>query len=148
MHRFALALIMSATALQSPAADIDKYAAAATVRTWVFAAQGISTKCTKAFPELTKQMSSDLAKWKQNDRIAIERAETLWKEMQVAVPRSAQDERDDQAQLEQLWLSLSEQRPGEPPNEAKSRCAKYGRDRADGVLRQRRPEVFRALEAP
>lgn len=148
MHRLLSALVLSAASFQTLAVDSERLEAAATVRTWTFAARGIAAKCSAAFPDLAKQVQGDLASWERKERVAIQRAETLWKSMQSQSPRSPQEEQADKEQLEQLWRALSEQRPGEPPTQAKGRCVQYFADRVNGVLRQRRPEVFRALEAP
>ena len=148
MHRLLLTLVMSIISTHSFAADAERLQAAATVRTWTFAARGIAAKCSAAFPDLAKQVQGDLAVWERKDRVAIQRAETLWKSMQAQSPRSAQEEQADKEQLEQLWRAISEQRPGEAPTQARARCTQYFSDRANGALRQRRPEVFQALEAP
>lgn len=148
MKKSLLTAVLSLLSLYSLAAEFDKYQAAASVHTYLFAAQGISVKCSTAFPELANQISEDLDTWKRNDRTAIQRAETLWREMQIASPRSLQEEKDDDVQLEQLWLGLSKKREGESPSQAKRRCAEYASSRAKGILRQRRPEVFEALEKP
>ena len=131
----------------SAAASMDKYQAAATLHTWVFAANGIAARCSKTNPPIAKQVERDLATWKNNDKLAISRAESVWREMQVASPRTAADERADEAQLEKLWLALTTQQLGDPPNHAQSRCAQYFQDRASGLLRSRRPEIFSALES-
>ena len=128
-------------------ATTNAHQAAASMHTWLFAAEGIATRCSKAFPEITKRITADLATWKRIDKVAIDRAEALWREMQVAVPRSLQEAQEDQEQLEQLWTTMSEHSPASPPASVKPRCIGYFHDRANGLLRARRPEVFQALEA-
>jgi len=65
----------------------------------------------------------------------------------IAASRSKTFERTDEAQLESIWLALTTQQIGDPTNHAQARCARYFQDRAGGLLRSRRPEVFRALES-
>ena len=144
--RVCLAVAILGCALRPAVAAEDPYIAAATVRTYVFAADGIASKCASAFPGIAQQVRTDLSKWKQDERVVIQRSEALWSEMQTAAPRPPNEEREDQLQLERLWISIIEQRPGDPPNQGRSRCMQYFSDRANGALRRLRPEVFRALE--
>lgn len=139
---------MSSISIQSFAKDAEKFQAAATLRTWTFAARGIADKCSVAFPDLAQQIQRDLAAWELKDRVVIERAESLWRSMQAQSPRPVQEEQADRDQLEQLWRALSQQRPGEDAAQGRLRCEQYFSDRANGALRLRRPEVFEALEAP
>ena len=126
---------------------MKKYQAAAILHTRVFAANGIAARCSKTFPPIAKQVERDHATWKNDEKVAISRAESVWREMQVASPCSAADERTDEAQLGSIWLALTTQQIGDPTNHAQARCARYFQDRTGGLLRSRRPEVFRALES-
>lgn len=138
--------IISCCVSSAIAADLDKYQASAILHTWIYAAEGIANRCTRAHPELSKQIQSDIATWQRNDKIAINQAEKLWRQMQAISPRAADEEREDAIQLERLWIGLSSQHPGDPPNAGKSRCSTYFADRSKGMLRSRRSDVFSALE--
>lgn len=130
----------------SASAQLDKYQAAATLRTWVYSAEGIATRCRTRFPSIAPQIERDIATWKRNDKIAINRALLIWREMEIASPRPREEEQEDRAQLEQLWRSLTERQPDDPPNFGQARCSQYFQHRAGGILRSRQPEVFSILE--
>ena len=131
---------------QVAAGDLDRYSAAATMHTWAYAAERIASRRAKQYPEVGAQIQNDLSTWKRNDKIAILRGEAARREMQAASPRSATEERDDEAQLERLWVAISSQGLGDPAGTGKLRCVAYFANRANGALRASRPDVFRALE--
>ena len=147
IHFYLIGLaLLSALVASHAQVNIDRSQAAAMVRTWVFAAEGIAARCSKSYPQVSKQIERDLATWKRQERVAIGRAESIWREMQATSPRSQSEVRADQDSLNQLWVALTTPQAGDPPNFAESRCTQYVQDRANGVLRSRRPEVFQALE--
>ncbi|QDQ25614.1 hypothetical protein FNU76_04180 [Chitinimonas arctica] len=140
-----IAGILLCYTLPASAQDIDRYAAAANMHIWVYAAEGIATRCAKAYPGIAKQIANDIAKWKRADKAAIDRAAILWRQMEAASPRPASEVQEDEMQLDRLWSQLSEQGPQDPPNVGKLRCSAYFADRAGGALRAHRPEVYSAL---
>jgi hypothetical protein len=109
----------------------------------VLSADHLAAKCRSAYPAIAAQVHRDLSTWKAMDRAAILRAEAIWQEQESTSPRSHAEQRDDQAQLERLWSSLTSQ----GPTAGQERCGSYFSDRAAGGLRSRSPEVFRELEA-
>ncbi|WP_198113592.1 hypothetical protein [Inhella proteolytica] len=141
---FALACVMSAP---SATAQVDQYHAAARLRTWMYAAQGIAARCTKAFPDLAAPIEAHMSTWRRADQVAMERADKLWRAMEATSPRSSAEEREDVLQLEGLWRNMAEQQPHRPPPNVKATCLRYFEVRANGVLRSNWPEVFQALEA-
>ena len=127
------------------AANLDRFEAAVTLRTWVVSADGIADRCVAAFPAIADRIRTDLAAWKTRDRIAIERAHSVRRESLSVSARITADA-DDQRRIDGLWVSMTDQRPDRPGQATQQRCEMYFEARAAGMLRQARPEVFEVLE--
>ncbi len=135
---FMVVAVVASSAVAAPASD-EQYAAAARMHIWVFAAEGLQSKCAGQFPEIRERIGKDLARWELQDQVAIKRANALWDEMEAASPRSREEVQADAAQLEALWSSLLQS------TSPREKCLSYFEDHTRGVLRERWPEVFEAL---
>ncbi len=128
-----------APSVAAPTSD-EQYSAAAHMHIWVFAAEGLQSKCSRQFPEIRERISKALTRWELHDQVAIKRANVLWEEMEATSPRSREEVQADSAQLEALWSSLLQS------NSPREKCLSYFEDHTRGVRRERWPEVFEALE--
>jgi hypothetical protein len=127
--------------------DRDKNEAATTMHVWEYAAEGIYSRCTQAYPEIKKDLQADFDKWKQDDMVAIARANDIWNDMELDSPRSENEIHSEQVELTRLWNAILQQGPQDPANIGKLRCLSYFADYADGVHRSARPEVYKLLQA-